>query len=100
LCFALKTSENLRIAGDVIGKKLERDETMEATVFGFIDNAHAAAAEYFGDAVVGERLSHQGRSVCHVGRYLSSSGKKAIALRIRVAEWRRVASTVAARPSL
>jgi hypothetical protein len=75
LSLALETGENLRIAGDVVGKEFECDKTMQAGVFGFVDYAHAAAAESFEDAIMRERLSHEGRRVGHVGAILAGSGK-------------------------
>ena len=52
--FALKSAERLFIIGDFFGKKLERDGTMQACVFGFVDHAHPAAADPFFDAVMGD----------------------------------------------
>ena len=46
LGFALKAGERLRVAGNFIGKELEGDETMKPRVFGFVDDAHAAAAQF------------------------------------------------------
>ena len=59
LGFALETCEGLRVFGDIVGKKFERDETVQANVFGFVNDAHAAAAEFFGDAVVGDGLPEE-----------------------------------------
>ena len=58
--FTLKAFESLRIVGDVIGKKFESDEAAELRVFGFVDDAHSAAAEFFDDAVVRDCLADQG----------------------------------------
>ena len=45
--FAPEAAERLRIAGDLVGQKLQGDETMQPGVFGLVDDAHAAAAEFF-----------------------------------------------------
>src|ERR1700730_5755331 len=39
-------------------QKFEADEATELSVFGFIDNAHAATAEFFNDAIVGYSLAN------------------------------------------
>jgi hypothetical protein len=52
LRFALETAEGLRIAGNFVGKKFQRDETMKPRVFRFVDDAHASAAKFFDDAVM------------------------------------------------
>ena len=44
LRFALETSECLRILSDLFREELERDETMETSVFSLVDDAHSAAA--------------------------------------------------------
>jgi hypothetical protein len=49
---------------------------MEAGVFGFIDDAHAATAEFFDDTVVGEGWSHQRKSVGHGGDILAGARKR------------------------
>ena len=63
LGFALKTGERLRIAGDIVGKKFQGDETVKANVLGFIDDSHAATAELFGDAVVRDSLANHAVAV-------------------------------------
>jgi len=63
LSLALETGENLRIAGDGVGKEFESDKTMQAGVFGFVDYAHAAAAELLDDAVV--RMPRAESTKCH-----------------------------------
>ncbi len=50
--FALETLEGLRVVGQFVGKKFQSDGAIETSVLGFIDYAHAAATEFFEDAVV------------------------------------------------
>ena len=57
LGFAAEAFEGLGISGDFVGQELEGDEAMKASVLGFVDHAHAAAAEFFEDAVVGDGLA-------------------------------------------
>jgi hypothetical protein len=38
--------------GQFVGKKFQSDGAIETSVLGFIDYAHAAATEFFEDAVV------------------------------------------------
>ena len=59
---AAEALESLGILGRIVGKKLQRDEAAEQRVFGFVNDAHAAAAEEFEDAVVGDSLADHGRS--------------------------------------
>ena len=63
--FALEAIERLRVASEIIGKKLESDEAAETRVFCFVNHAHATAAEFFDDAVVGNRLTDEGRRIGH-----------------------------------
>jgi len=42
-----KSRQRLRIPGDFVRQELERDETVQSRVFGFVDHAHAALAELF-----------------------------------------------------
>ena len=60
LCFALKTGQGLRVLGNIIGQKLQRDEAAEAWVLGLVDHTHAAAAEFLDDAVVRDGLADHG----------------------------------------
>ena len=55
--FTAEPFEGLRVARDVLGEKFQRDETAELGVFGLVDDSHAAAAEFFEDAVVGDGLA-------------------------------------------
>ena len=56
LGFTLKPRQDLRIAGDVRREEFECDKATQASVFGFVDDAHASAAETFDDAVVRKSL--------------------------------------------
>ena len=55
--FALEAGEGLRIFGDFVGEEFQGDEAAELYVLGFVDNAHASAAEFLDDAVVRDGLS-------------------------------------------
>jgi hypothetical protein len=55
----LKPGEGLRIPGDLFGQKLERDETVETSILRFVDDAHAATAKLFKDAVMGDGLPEE-----------------------------------------
>ena len=52
LSFAAKTLERLAVLREGVGEEFEGDEAAKAGVFGFIDYAHAAAAELFDDSVM------------------------------------------------
>src|SRR5271169_3198692 len=62
LRFALKAGECLLIPGNVLRQELEGDKAMEAGVLGFVDDAHAAGAEFLEDAVVRDGLADHGTS--------------------------------------
>ena len=55
--FAAEAFERLRILGHFIGQKLQSDETAQPGVFGLVNYAHAAAAEFFNDAIVRDVLA-------------------------------------------
>ncbi len=65
LRFALETGERLRVACNFLRQEFESHEAMKARVFGFIDDSHSAAAEFFNDAVVGNRASGEWRRIWH-----------------------------------
>ena len=60
---ALKTFEDLWILGDALVQKFKRDETAEAGVFGLVDHTHTAAADFFQNAVMRDRLADKGLQV-------------------------------------
>src|ERR1700694_907130 len=51
LGLAAKSLQRLAVFGDILGEKLQRDETVKPCVLSFVNNSHAAAAELFDDAV-------------------------------------------------
>jgi hypothetical protein len=55
--FPLKTIKGLTILGEFFRKKFEGDEASELDVLGAVDDAHAAAAQLFDDAVVRDGLA-------------------------------------------
>ena len=75
LGFALEAGERLRVFGDGVGEEFQSDETIEAGVFGFVDDAHAAAAEFFEDAVMGDSLADLHWGFGHVGNSRGMGGK-------------------------
>ena len=50
--FAAEALESLRVLGDVVGKEFQSDKPSEVGVFGFVDDAHAATAEFLNDPVM------------------------------------------------
>ena len=58
--FAAETLERLAIFGHFFGKEFQGDGAVQAGVFGFVDHAHAATAEFFENAVVRNGLANHG----------------------------------------
>ncbi len=67
------------ITSEVRREKLECDDAVEFGVLGFVDNAHAASAEFFEDLVVGDGRTAEG-SHCR----FSSLGEDGLLPRRRV----------------
>src|SRR6267143_1622908 len=61
LGLTLEASEHLRVACDVFGKELQRDETMEASILGLVDDSHTAATELLDDVVMRDGLADHGQ---------------------------------------
>src|SRR5579864_2664280 len=57
LRLALKAGKCLGVFDDVVGKKLQGDETMEGDVLSLVNHAHSAATELLDDAVVRDGLA-------------------------------------------
>ena len=58
--FALEPLERAGLQGHVFRQELEGDRAIEPAVLGLVDDAHAAAAEEFGDLVVRNPLADHG----------------------------------------
>ncbi len=57
--FAAKALQSLRVLREIIGQELEGDEASKLGVLGFVDDAHAAAAQLLHDAVVRDGFTNQ-----------------------------------------
>jgi len=69
LGFALEAAECLRVAGNFLGQKFQGDETLQAGVFGFVDDAHTSAVDAFDDVVMGNGVADERRSFGHGTRF-------------------------------
>ena len=56
-----QTAERLRVLDEFFGKKLQRNMAAELQVFGFVNHAHAAAADLAKNAVVADHGCGQPR---------------------------------------
>jgi hypothetical protein len=52
-----QAGENLRIAGNLVRQKLERDKAMQARIFRFVDYTYPTASQPFEDAVMRNGLA-------------------------------------------
>ena len=57
LGLALEARQRLRFGGDLVRQELQRNEAVQACVFGLVHHAHAATAEFFQDGVMRDFLS-------------------------------------------
>ena len=63
--FSAKTFESPRMPGHIAGQKLEGDEPAERGVLGFVDDAHASAAQPLDDSVTRDGLADGGAKVAY-----------------------------------
>ena len=63
--FAAESLDRQSVLGNIVRKEFQRDTPAEPRVFGLIDNAHSAAAEFFLNVVVGNRAASNGRIIRH-----------------------------------
>ena len=74
--FAAEAFERLRVFSEIVGKKFQGDVAAEVCVFGFVNDAHSAAAEPFDDAVVREGLANHRIGGRHVRDMLGWAGRQ------------------------
>src|SRR5713101_2520547 len=60
LRFSLESGESMRIPGYIFRQELERHETVETSIFSFVDDSHPAATELFDDAVMRDGQTDHG----------------------------------------
>src|SRR5882762_434369 len=73
--FAEEAFERLRIAVRVLWEKFQGDAAAELGVFGFVDDAHAAASKFAEDFVVGDGFVEHGREAKRNGRRSGDCGQ-------------------------
>ncbi|MGC1907319.1 MAG: hypothetical protein WA715_26070 [Candidatus Acidiferrum sp.] len=56
----------MEIVGNVIWQELQRDKAAKPRVFRLVHHTHAAATEFFNDAVVGDGLTEERVGVRHL----------------------------------
>ena len=76
LGFPFKTGEGLGIFGNFVGEEFQGDKATKACVFGFVDNAHASAAEFLQDAVMREGLADERGRIRHRTLILVLEGRR------------------------
>jgi hypothetical protein len=64
--------QRLRIARQFVGQKFQRDEAAQLGVFGFVNHAHAPAAELFDDKKMRNDTANERRGIWHVTPILDS----------------------------
>ena len=74
LRFALEAGERARIVADIFGEEFQSDVAVEAIVFGFVHNAHAAGAQAFENAVVRQGLADKFVGAGHERDMLDGGG--------------------------
>ena len=57
--FPAEAFQRLGVSGYIIGQKLECDEAAKGGVLGFVNHTHAAATQFFDDAVMRDSLAQQ-----------------------------------------
>jgi len=66
LRFPLETCQRLRIVSHFIGKEFQGNKTVQARVFGFVHDTHAAPAELLDNAVMRDGLADERLGLGHL----------------------------------
>jgi hypothetical protein len=84
LGFALETLKRLLFSYDVVRKELQGNETAQPGIFGFVNDAHASAAEFFDNVKMCDGAADEGRGIRHVSPILESRGVSSQRIRARM----------------
>jgi hypothetical protein len=84
--FAPEPFERLHVSRHIFGQELQRHKTAKLGVFGFVNDAHAAATELFYDSVMGDGAANQGLGVRHVAHILGATLRQVNAAILRSAK--------------
>jgi hypothetical protein len=96
LGFTLETLKRLLIPYDVVRKEFQGNETVQLGVFGFVDDAHASAAEFFDDMKMCNGAADERRGIRHVSPILESRYVSSQRIRARMDPERILEDVVAA----
>jgi len=76
LCLTVEAAQSLCVWCKAVRKELQGDEAVQLGVLSLIDNTHAAAAEFFGDVIVGDDLTNERVGVRHGGAILGCARRQ------------------------
>jgi len=65
LRFPLKPGKCLRVLRHIVSEEFQRNVAVQPRIFGFVHDAHPAAAKFLEDAVVGDGLADEGVGIRH-----------------------------------
>ena len=68
--FTLETLQHLSVFGNIVRQEFQRDEASQAHVFGLVDHAHTAAAEFLDNPIMRDGLSDERIGAWHVEHIL------------------------------
>jgi hypothetical protein len=96
LGFALETLKCLLVLYYAVRKELQGNETVQLGVFGFINDAHASAAEFFDDMKMFNGATDEVRGIRHVSPILELRCVSSQRIRTRMDPGRILEDVVAA----
>ncbi len=98
LGLALKTSQGLRVTGDLVRQEFQGHKTVQPGVFGLVNDAHAAATELLDNAVVRDGLADHWRE--SYVRETSKSMKAVELAAVQQGRWRKIPVTLTDQQSM